>query len=121
MAKIDTLGSFNPLGQSPMLDQNRSVDKAKLLQEQGVKTEKEIEKAATGFEALLLHQMIKSMWSTVQSEGMMGEDSNQAQIYRDMFNQSIADEVAKGEGIGVKAFLRDELKSYSQASQLKKS
>ena len=79
--------------------------------------EKGVDKAAGGFEALLLHQMLKSMWETVDTSGLLGEDSNQAQIYRDMFNQSLADSIAEGRGIGVKQFLKGELVRRGIASK----
>jgi Rod binding domain-containing protein len=82
------------------------VERVKSLKERGTHSPKEIDKAAEGFEALLLHQMMKSMW----------EDSNQAQIVRDMFNQSVADEIAKGHGIGVKDVVKKEILRREKAS-----
>jgi flagellar protein FlgJ len=93
------------------------LENLKRLTSQGVKTEKEIEKAAGGFEALLLHQMLQSMWKTVDSTGLLGENSNQAKIYHDMFQQALADTISEGDGIGVKKFLRKELSKYSNASK----
>jgi Rod binding domain-containing protein len=75
------------------------TERVKSLSKQVKSSEKEIDKATEGFEALLLHQMLKSMWETVETTGFLGEDSNQAQIMRDMYNQAIADEVAKGRGL----------------------
>ena len=82
------------------------LQRANSLKNRDIRSEAEVEKAAGGFEALLLHQMLKSMWSTVQTTGFLNEDSNQAQIYRDMLNQAIADSVAEGRGIGVKQYVR---------------
>ena len=109
MGKIDTLGTAGLLHNTQLEASRRDVNQAKELAKSQGSNAKEIEKAATGFEALLLHQMLKAMWSTVQTEGLLGEDSNQARIYRDMLNQAIADSVAEGRGIGVKEFLTKEL------------
>ena len=87
--------------------------KANNLKNQGVTTEKDIDKAASGFEALLLQQMMKSMWSTVEFSGMFNEESNQASIYRDMLNQAIADETTKGRGMGVKQYVKQQLTKVS--------
>ena len=64
-----------------------------------------------------MHQMMQSMWETVEFTGMFGEDSNQGEIYRDMFNQALSDSVAEGKGIGVKEFIRNELLKDSKASK----
>lgn len=85
------------------------AERVKSLTKQAKSSQKEIDKATEGFEALLLHQMLKSMWETVETTGFLGEDSNQAQIMRDMYNQAIADEIAKGQGIGVKESMKKEI------------
>jgi len=72
-------------------------------------TPKEVEKATKGFEALLLQQMMHSMFETVDRSGLMGEDSNEADIMRGMFTQAVADEIAEGKGIGVKEVVMREI------------
>lgn len=67
----------------------------------------EAEKAATDFEALLLHQMLQAMWSTVPSEGMLG-GSREEDLYRDMLNDALSKQIAEGQSIGIKeVVLRD--------------
>ncbi len=90
-----------------------------LLNTKHAPSEKEIDKAAGGFESLLINEMLKSMWATVEPAGLMGENSNQAQIYRDMFNQSIADKISEGKGIGVKSFMRREISRIEPNSKAK--
>jgi Rod binding domain-containing protein len=51
------------------------------------------------------------------SDGIFGENSNQAQIFRDMFNQAVADEISKGEGMGVKKFISKELSRQLAAAE----
>lgn len=62
---------------------------------------KKIDEASRNFEALLLHQMLKSMWESVPAGGLFG-DSNESQMYRDMFNEALADSISEGQGIGVR-------------------
>lgn len=64
---------------------------------------KEALKAAEDFEALLLQQMFKSMWSGTE------ETSNEESLYRDMLNQAIAADMAKGKGLGLKEMVVKEL------------
>ncbi len=79
------------------------------LSQKKVDSKEDIEKASSGFEALLVQQMLKAMWETVESSNLFGENSNEGQIYRDMLNQAIADNISEGKGIGVKEFLNREL------------
>lgn len=109
MDKFSTLAGAEPLMQGVAAEQRNQLEKAKSLASKNLKSPEEVDKAAGGFEALLLHNMLKAMWETVDSAGLFGEDSNQAEIYRDMLNQAIADSVAEGEGIGVKEFVKKEL------------
>ena len=66
-------------------------------------------KAASGFEAMLLQQVFKSMWSGIDKSTLFGEESNESQIYRDLMIQAVSDETAKGKGVGIKAYLQKEL------------
>lgn len=59
------------------------------------------EKAATDFEALLLQQMVQSMWKTVPTDGMLS-GSNEESMYRDMLSEQFAQELAKGQSLGLK-------------------
>lgn len=110
MTKINSVSPMSSM--SPLLGGNK-ID---TLKNQSVKSAEEVDKAAGGFEALLLHNMLKEMWGSTGSDGLLGENSNESQIFRDMFNQAIADEVVKGEGIGVKGFLKKELTKHQVAA-----
>ena len=109
MTKIPTTNGLDAKSAGSVALGNQASEKAKALQSRQVTTEKDVNKAASGFEALLLQEMMQSMWSTVEFSGMFNEESNQAGIYRDMFNQAIADTVSEGQGIGVKKFLQQQL------------
>lgn len=98
---------------------NDPTEKAKNLANREVKDKTQVDKATKGFEALLLHEMMKSMWATVNTEGLLGEDSNQGQIFRGMFHQAVSDEISKGKGIGIQQFLETELVKTGAASDKK--
>lgn len=108
-----SIGSFARA--NSLADQAASLGKTK--GQPGVKTEKtaeaghskEIDKAARDFEALLLHQMLKSMWESVPAGGLFG-GSNEADMYRDMFNEALADSISEGQGVGVREMVARDLK-----------
>ena len=68
----------------------------------------EVDKAARDFEALLLHQMVKSMWRTVPSNGMLS-GSKEEELYRDMLNEALATSISEGQGIGIRDLVVKEM------------
>ncbi len=108
---IDTISVMNQANQAD----------TKRLEKQALKGEKQVDDAASGFEALLLHNMLQEMFKTTGSGGLFGENSNESQIFRDMFHQSIADEISAGDGIGVKQFLKKELTKYETVASNKET
>ena len=107
-----------PAGSVDSGQMSQAVDKAKSLSTREVKDQKDLDKAAKEFEALLLHEMLKSLWQTVEVKGWSGQDSNEAQIYRDMLNQAIADSASEGKGIGVKEVVKKELSKRLGSSKI---
>ena len=71
--------------------------------------DKRIDEAAGQFEAMLLQQMFQAMWQTAPSSGMLS-GSREEELFRDMFNQSLSEEVSKGQGIGIKDVIAREMR-----------
>ena len=70
--------------------------------------QKEIESAAQQVEGMLLKQMLASMWNTVPKDGMIS-GSNEEEQYRDMLHQAYADDLSKGQGLGIKQVIIREM------------
>lgn len=66
------------------------------------------EKAATEFEALLLHQMLNSMWSTIPKNEAMGGGQEEG-MYRDMYTEAVAKEISEKQSLGIKNVIFKEL------------
>ena len=90
---------------------NKVRESAKDSEQPQVKKEEDIEKAATDFEALMLSQMLKSMWKSVESSGLLS-GSREESMYRDMLNDSLAKDISNGQGIGIKEVIVRDLKKY---------
>ncbi|GEM_PF-3573083 len=71
--------------------------------------EGQVDKASRQFEALLLQQMMKSMWDTVPESGLLG-GGNEASMYRDMLNEALASSISGGQGIGVRDMVARDMK-----------
>lgn len=69
--------------------------------------------AAEQFEALLLQEMLKSMWSTVP-KGELLTGSSEEGMYRDMLNEAIAKSVSEGTGIGIKDVISKDMIKLSK-------
>ncbi|MBX7144136.1 MAG: rod-binding protein [Oligoflexia bacterium] len=79
----------------------------------------EVTKAATQFEAMLVQEMLKSMWSTVPQNGLIS-GSREEEMFRDMFNEGLANQISEGPGLGIKdVVIREITRAEKKASQLK--
>lgn len=97
---------------------NQNLMKARLSDAQSqVKTsentaqkEKELKDACAGFEAILLHSMIKSMRESLPGDSLF-EDSHSLKMYKSMYDQYLSEQLSKSHySTGVKEFLYEELK-----------
>lgn len=104
-------------GLSKIAHQEKGSKSAGLSKASGNQTgDPKVSEAATQFEALLLQQMFKSMWSTLPKEEGMLSGSNEEAQFRDMFVEGLANSVAKGQGIGIKEVIAKEMyKTESRA------
>ena len=72
--------------------------------------EKELKEACAGFEAILLHTVIKSMRSSMPGDALF-EESHSTNMYKSMYDQYLAEELSQsGTSVGVKEFLYQQLK-----------
>jgi len=64
--------------------------------------------ACEQFEAVFIQMMMKNMRNTVQDGGFI-EKSYAREMFEGMFDEEIAKEVAKGQGIGISQMMYDQL------------
>jgi Rod binding domain-containing protein len=64
--------------------------------------------AAKDFEALLVGEMLKSMWANVGSEGLLS-GGREEEIYREMLNEALAKSMAESQSIGIADIISREL------------
>jgi flagellar protein FlgJ len=69
--------------------------------------------AAQQFEALLVQEMLKSMWATVP-QGELFSGSHEEKMYRDMLNEAVASSISEGRGIGIKEVILKDLDGLSK-------
>lgn len=72
------------------------------------------EKVAQQFEAMLVKQMIDSMWSTVPKEGVLS-GSREEELYRDMLNEALANSISEGKGMGIKDVILKDINRLSKS------
>ena len=71
--------------------------------------------ASTQFEALLLQEMMKSMWKTVP-QGQLLSGSDEEGTYRDMLNEAVAKSISEGKGIGIKDIILKDIEKLEKKS-----
>lgn len=69
--------------------------------------------AATKFEALLIHSMLKSMRKTTMAENT----SNQKAMYDDMLDKQLADTMVEAGGLGVTEHMMSQLQGHQSVQQ----
>ena len=90
--------------------QNVSVNDTSGKKAEDLKSEKDLEKACQGFEALWLNSIMKSMRETLPGDSLFPE-SNASDIYESLHDQYLTDNLSEGkESIGLKEFLYNQLK-----------
>jgi len=113
---IKGLGALNLKSSYSLLNASKLALKPEAQQTEKVKPEaqtrsekmpgydpkKAQEKAATDFEALLLQDMLKSMWSAeVPKDGML-TGSREEEQYRDMLNEALSKNIAEHKSVGIR-------------------
>ena len=89
----------------------------KLTEEELQKERETLKKVTKDFEAIFLNMMMKSMRDTLP-EGEFMEKSFGRKIYEEMQDEKMAEEIAKGGGIGLAKELYDQLsKRYYQMEE----
>jgi Rod binding domain-containing protein len=73
------------------------------------------EVAAQQFEALLVQQMLESMWSSVPQKGLLS-GSNEEAMYRDMLNEALATSISEGKGLGIKEVILNDFNKVKKKS-----
>lgn len=71
------------------------------------KSREQLNKIAKDFESILVFQMLKSMRSTVPKSELLG--GYRSEMFESMFDQELANEISKGEGIGLSDMLYKQL------------
>ncbi|MEI2383866.1 rod-binding protein [Breoghania sp. JC706] len=72
-------------------------------------------KVSKEFEAQFLHQMIDSMFETIEGGGTFG-DSNASQIWRGMLSEQYANSIVDAGGIGIADSVHRELIAMQEGS-----
>jgi len=72
-------------------------------------TDNDLKEASEQFESLLLNFMIREMRATVPESGLLPR-SMAEEIFTDMMDEKIADDMAKSGGIGLSRLIFDQLK-----------
>lgn len=95
-----------------IVTQNLASSNLKKVEKNTVNPQKDaqLKEACAGFEAILIHTMIKSMRKTLPGNALFPE-SNTGSIYQSLQDQNLAEHLSKGESsLGLKDYLYEKLK-----------
>jgi len=83
----------------PQIEQNRIDQLKELTEPHRPQTDEELMSVSRQFEAIFVHQMLKSMRSTVQKSGFF--DSHATRMYESMHDQEMANLMSEKRSIGL--------------------
>ncbi len=92
------------------------LDRLSRLNAKATESMDEKEKAAQDFEALLLKQMLQSMWATVPQDGLLS-GSQEEQYYRDFLSDAISKNIAETQSIGIKEVILKDMNKYEGSEE----
>ena len=105
MINIPGMGTLNSV--LPQMEQNRLTelkDQAGLDRNQ---TDEELMSVSRQFESIFIHQLLKSMRSTVQKSGLF--DSHATRMYESMHDQELASLITETRSIGLAGIIYKDL------------
>ena len=79
-----------------------------MTQEEIAQRDKDMKEASVELEAILLKMMYSEMYKTVPKDELFGDD-NAMEIYQDMYQQALTEDMAKSGGIGLADFIYKQL------------
>lgn len=110
--KIENLDILNKLQNINTNSKKSEIDteafEKALKAAQQSKDSVKLKAACQQFEALFVQMMMKNMRSTIQDGGFI-EKSYAREMFEGMFDEEIAKEVSKGQGIGISQMMYDQL------------
>ena len=84
--------------QQYLLDQK--INRAREQSQKGIKDEAGIHEAARQFESLFVHRLLKEMRKTIIKSELLG-DGFGGEIFRDMFDEKLAEEISERSVLGL--------------------
>ena len=79
---------------------NQILKTADIARQAGPKLQ-QLKKATEGIEGLFMKDLLASMRRGTPKGGLMGEDGTASKIYKDMFDQTMADNLSKSGALGI--------------------
>jgi Rod binding domain-containing protein len=74
-----------------------------------------LKKTCAEFESIFITHMLKSMSATIDDDPLLG-NNNESKIIKSMFNENLAQVIARGGGMGVGNMLFESLKDKNYAT-----
>jgi len=99
---------------SPGVNKNFDSPRAAGLDDK--KRTAELKKASADFESIFIYQLLQTMRKTVPEGGYLSSKNSSGGTYMMMFDQQVAEDLAKGEGIGLKNILFEQLSKINRVN-----
>jgi flagellar protein FlgJ len=94
---------------------NKNFDSPRAAGPDEKKKTAELKKASADFESIFIYQLLQTMRKTVPEGGYLSSKKSSG-TYMMMFDQQVAEDLAKGEGIGLKNILFEQLSKINRVN-----
>ncbi|MBI2896539.1 MAG: rod-binding protein [Deltaproteobacteria bacterium] len=84
---------------------------------QAAERQRQVAQAATQFEGILIRQLVSVLRKTAPEGGLLGGDGSSGQMYLQMFDEALADNLAEAGGLGMRGTLERAFGGESPAGE----
>lgn len=102
------------LAQSQLFEAQLNANNPAVLQKIDGRSDKAARETAENFEAVFLSQMLRPMFDTLKTDGLMGGGKAEG-MYRDMMVDEVGKSIAKSGGIGIADSIYREILKLQEA------
>ena len=94
------------------MDMIANIDAKPGISSNSVGREAQLKKACADFESIFIYNIFKSMRKSLPQNGLFG-NSQEQKVYKSMADQAMAENIARGKGMGLGELLYNQFKNGS--------
>lgn len=111
---MEPLSTHNPVQMDARLDSQIESIRMMPFKQDAKMSERQMREAANQFETIMMRLVLKEMRKTVPTEEGLFSESKSSQMYMDIVDDHLAENLAKNNDLGIESLIYDELKERNE-------